>query len=115
MSTGATIQPNVPFKLQHADLQRYKSLYLCSQDLGESTTLDLVGRTDIIRKLDVGQSTQSEVIVSALQSDMAFSVCRTDTVLKHLNLQVRDFSGSVVSMYDHQVTFQLIITRPTDR
>ena len=115
MSLGATVQPNVPFKLQHADLQRFKSLYLCCQDLGESTTVDLTGRTDIIRKLDVGQTTQGEVIVSALQSDLAFSVVRSDTVLKHLKFQIRDFSGAIVPMYDHQVTFQLVISRPIDR
>lgn len=115
MSTGATVQPSVPFKLQHADLQRHKSLYLCCSDLGESTTLDLTGRTDIIKKLDVGHTTQGEVIVSSLQSDMAFSVVRSDTVLKNLNFQIRDFSGAIVAFYDHQVTFQLIITRPTER
>ena len=115
MSTGATIQPNVPFKLQHADLARHKSLYLCCSNLGESTTLDLTGRTDIIRKLDVGASRQGEVIVSALQSDAAFSVIQSDTTLHHMSFQIRDCDGDIVPFYDHQVTFQLILTRPADR
>jgi hypothetical protein len=115
MSAGATVQPSVPYKMAHVDLARHKSLYLCCGDLGESTTLNLVGRTDIIKKLDVGHTTQGEVIVQSLSSDLAFSVVRSDTVLKNLNFSIRDYKGDVVQFYDHQVTFQLIITRPTER
>ena len=114
MTAGAYIQPNVPFKLQHVDLARNKSLYLCSNDLGESTTLDLRGNTSIIRKINVGHTTQGDVIVDTLQSNVAFSVYRTGTMLKHLAFQLRDFNGDVMTFYDHQITFEIILLRPTD-
>ena len=95
-------------------LARNKSLYLCSNDLGESTTLDLRGNTSIIRKINVGHTTQGDVIVDTLQSNVAFSVYRTGTMLKHLAFQLRDFNGDVMTFYDHQITFEIILLRPTD-
>ena len=114
LTLGATIQTNVPFKLQHVDLARHKSLYLCSSDLGESTTMDLMGNTSIIRKINVGHSSMGDVIVDTLQSNVAFSVYRTATMLKHLGFQLRDFNGDVMTFYDHQITFEIVLRRPDD-
>ena len=114
MTTGASIQANIPFKMQHVDLARHKSLYLCSSDLGESTTMNLMGNTSIIRKINVGHTTMGDVIVDALQSNVAFSVFRTGTMLKHLAFQLKDFDGDIMSFYDHQITFEIILMRPTD-
>ena len=114
MTVGATIQANIPVKMQHVDLARHKSLYLCSSDLGESTTMNLMGNTSIIRKINVGHTTMGDVIVDALQSNVAFSVYRTGTMLKHLAFQLRDFDGDVMTFYDHQITFEIILLRPTD-
>ena len=114
MTAGALIQANIPVKMQHVDLARHKSLYLCSVDLGESTTMNLKGNTSIIRKINVGHTTMGDVIVDTLQSNVAFSVFRTGTMLKHLAFQLKDFDGQIMTFYDHQITFEVILMRPTD-
>ena len=115
MHEGAHISAGVVTRFAHVDMQRYKSLYLCSSDLGESTTLDLVGNTDIIRKINVGSTVQGDVVIDTLQTNVCFSVYRADAVLKHLSFTIRDFGGNIVSFYDHQVSFEVILARPSDR
>ena len=115
MREGALISAGGETRFAHVDLQRHKSLYLCSSDLGESTTMNLVGDTDIIRKINVGTTVQGDVFVDSLQSNVCFSVSRSDAVLKHLAFSIRDFDGQVVTFYDHQVSFEIILARPSDR
>ena len=115
MHEGSHIDASAVARFAHVDLQRHKSLYLCSSDLGESTTLDLVGNTNIIRKINVGSTVQGDVVIDTLQTNVCFSVYRADAVLKHLSFAIRDFEGNVVSFYDHQVSFEVILARPSDR
>jgi hypothetical protein len=115
MHEGAHIYTGSVTRFAHVDLQRHKALYLCSSDLGESTTLDLVGNTNIIRKVNVGATVQGDVVIDTLQSNVCFSVYRADAVLKHLSFAIRDFDGNIVSFYDHQVSFEVVLVRPSDR
>ena len=46
---GVTISSASPVTLSHVDMQIHKCLYLCS-DLGDSTSMNILGNTDIIRK-----------------------------------------------------------------
>ena len=115
MHTGAIIHMGGNERLAHVDLQRHKALYLCSHDLGESTTLDLKGNTNVIRKINVGASQTGDVIIDTLQSNVCFSVYRIDSVLKHLAFTIRSFDGEAFDFYDHQVSFEIILARPSDR
>jgi len=115
MHEGAHITAGAVTRFSHADLQRHKSLYLCSSDLGESTTMDLVGNTNIIRKINVGATVQGDVVIDTLQTNVCFSVYRADAVLKHLSFAIRDFEGAVTNFYDHQISFEVILARPSDR
>ena len=101
-------------KCSHIDLQRLKQLYLCSNSL-PSTSLDLRGRGDIIRQIIVGNSEPGSVVVDQLPSNIAFAHFPTDTVLRHLSFQIRDFSGDIATLYGHQVSFVIELSRPSDR
>ena len=115
MKTGLSVQLGVPATLNYIDLQKHKCLYLCSTDLGESTSMTMRGSTDVIRKIPVGHTTQGQVIVDTLSNSVAFALFRSDTILKFLSFQIRDFKGDIVPLYDHDVSFEICICRPIDR
>ena len=94
MQTGVAISSGTPATLAHVDMQRYKCLYLCSSDLGDSTSMNIRGNTDIIRKIVVGNSVQGDIIVDTMQTPTAFALFRTDTTLSYLKFQLRDYRGN---------------------
>ena len=115
MGTGVSVQLNAPATLNYIDLQKHKCLYLCSGDLGESTSMTMRGSTDVIRKIPVGHTTQGQVIVDTQSNSVAFALFRSDTILKFLSFQIRDYKGDLVHFYDHDISFEICISRPTDR
>ena len=108
------IFPSVGASCNHIDLARHKALYLCSNSL-PSTSMDLRGRSDIIRQIIVGNAAPGEVVVDTLPSNVAFASFPSWTILKHLNFQIRDHTGDIATLYGHQISFVIELLRPIDR
>jgi len=115
MQTGVAISSATPATLSHVDLQTHKCLYLCSSDLGDSTSMTLRGSTDVIRKIVVGNSAQGDIVVDSLQTSTAFALFRTDTILSYLSFQLRDYKGDIVPDNGHDISFEIVIVRPSDK
>ena len=114
MTNSMQLTPGVPGKCEHIDLARHKALYLCSNSL-PSTSIDLHGRGDIIRKIIIGNSEPGSVVVDQLASNVAFAYFATETVLRHLSFTIRDFSGGIATLNGHQISFVIELSRPSDR
>ena len=114
MDDRILIQPNVFASCDHIDLARHKALYLCSNSL-PSTSMDLRGRSDIIRQIIIGNAAPGEVVVDTLPSNVAFASFPSWTVLKHLSFQIRDRSWEIATLYGHQISFVIELLRPIDR
>lgn len=114
MDARLRIEPGVSASCNHIDLARHKALYLCSNSL-PSTSMDLRGRSDIIRQIIIGNAAPGEVVVDSLPSNVAFAAFPSWTVLKHLNFQIRDYSGEIATLYGHQISFVIELLRPMDR
>ena len=67
MDARLQISPGVSASCNHVDLARHKALYLCSNSL-PSTSMDLRGRSDIIRQIIIGNAAPGEVVVDSLPS-----------------------------------------------
>jgi len=115
MQTGVAISSATPATLSHVDMQPFRCLYLCSSDLGDSTSMNMRGNTDVIRKIVVGNSVQGDIIVDTMQTPTAFSLFRSDTNLSYLNFQLRDYKGDLVPDNGHDIAFEIVISRPSDR
>ena len=114
MDNRLIIQPGVFASCNHIDLARHKALYLCSNSL-LSTSMDLRGRSDIIRQIIIGNAAPGEVVVDTLPSNVAFASFPSWTVLKHLSFQIRDHAGEIATLYGHQISFVIELLRPMDR
>ena len=108
-----SLTPGVSQQCNHVDLARHKALYLCSNSL-PSTSMDLRGNCNIIRQIIVGNAAPGEVVVDQLPSNIAFALFTTDTVLKHLSFQIRDYDGEIATLSGHQISFVLELHRPGD-
>jgi len=109
-----TSRPGVVVTCTHIDLQRHKSLYLCSKPL-PCHSIDLRGRGDILKLILVGNATVGSVIVDALPSMVNFSHFVSYSVLKHLNFTIRDHEGTIANLYDHEISFTIELLRPSDQ
>jgi len=108
------IAPGVVVTCAHIDLQRHKSLYLCSKSL-PCHSLDLRGRGDILKQIIVGNTSPGSVIVDVLPSMVNFSHFVSYTMLKHLNFTIRDHEGTIANLYDHEISFTIELLRPSDQ
>ena len=59
------VGPGISASCEHADLARHKVLYLCSNSF-PSSSMDLRGRSDIVRQIIIGNSGPGEVVVDRL-------------------------------------------------
>ena len=109
MLHGPTIVVNVPARFAHTDLAVHKFLLLCC-DAFESNIMTLDGRSDVLKKVKVGQTTQGDVIVDTLQNHLPFAVLRHDTTLQYMTFTLRGFDGNIVPLYQHQCSFELVFT-----
>ena len=100
---------------QHVDLQLHKQVFLHAPGLGESSTMDLLGNTDILRRVILGNSQSGETVNDALQTGLSYVNFSSDTVLTTMRFQVKSFDGSLVTMQDHEIGFELIIERPGEK
>ena len=107
MLKGLTITASAPARFAHTDLAVHKFLLLCCNAF-ESNILTLDGRSDVVKKIKVGQSVQGEVIVDTLQNHLPFAVLRHDMTLQYLTFTLRGFDGSIVPLYQHQLSFELV-------
>jgi hypothetical protein len=113
MDGTLSLTPGVSQQCNHVDLARHKALYLCSNSL-PSTSMDLRGNNSIIRQIVVGNAAPGEVVVDQLPSNIAFALFNTDSVLKHLSFQIRDYDGEIATLSGHQISFVLELHRPGD-
>jgi hypothetical protein len=114
MRTRLHVTPGVTVTCSHIDLQRHKSLYLCSDTL-PSTSMDLRGRGDIIKQIVIGNAGPGQVIVDALPSMASFSHFISFTVLNNINFTIRSHDGQIANLYDHEVSFTIELLRPADQ
>jgi hypothetical protein len=114
MRTRLHLTSGVTATCTHIDLQRHKSLYLCSKSL-PCHCIDLRGRGDILKQILVGNAAVGQVIVDALPSMVCFSHFVSYAVLKHLNFTIRDHAGQVANLYDHEVSFTIELLRTADQ
>jgi len=114
MRSRLHLTPGIVVTCSHIDLQRHKSLYLCSKSL-PCHSMDLRGRGDILKQILVGNATVGSVIVDALPSMVNFSHFVSYSVLKHLNFTIRDHEGTIANLYDHEISFTIELLRPSDQ
>jgi len=107
------LAPGFAGTCSHIDLQRHKALYLCSDTL-PSNSLDLRGRSDIIKQIVVGNSSPGQVLVDALPTMANFSHLISFSVLKHINFTICGHDGRIADLYDHHVSFVIELLRPSD-
>ena len=77
--------------------------------------MDLLGNTDILRRVVLGNSQSGETVNDALQTGLSYVTFSSDTVLTTMRFQVKSFDGSLVTMHDHEIGFELIIERPGEK
>jgi len=114
MRTRLRVIPGELAVCGHLDLQRHKSLYLCSNTL-PSTSMDLHGRGDIIKQIVIGNAAPGQVVVDSLPSMASFSHFNTFTVLNNVNFNIRSHDGQIANMYDHGISFTIELLRPSDQ
>jgi len=113
MRSRLHVAPGVTVACTHIDLQRHKSLYLCSSTL-PSTSMDLRGRGDIVKQIVIGNVAAGQVIVDALPSMVSFSHFISYTVLGNIAFTIRSHDGQIANLYDHDVAFTIELLRPAD-
>ena len=107
------LAPNQSRRCSHIDLQPHKVLYLCSDRL-PSNSMDLRGRSDIVKAIMIGNAAPGQVLVDSLPNTANFSHFAAFTVLKHIDFTVRDHRGGICDLYNHQISFQIEFIRPAD-
>ncbi len=115
MTTQNDIYLNSPLVCSFIDLQHHKQLFLHSPGLGESSTMNMLGNTDIVRRIILGQSQTGDVITDVLQTAISSVTFGTDTTLQRIHFQIKGYDGRVIPMQFHQVSFEMIIIRPDDK
>ena len=114
MATQNDIYLNSPLVCSYIDLQHHKTLFLHSPGLGESSTMNLLGNTDIVRRIVLGQSQTGDVITDVLQTALSSVTFGADTSLQRIHFQIKGYDGRVIPMQFHQVSFEIIIIRPDE-
>ncbi len=99
---------------QYMDLMHHKQVFIHAPGLGESTTMNLVGNTDIIRRVLLGGSAQGDVVNDVLQTTMSGVMFGSDTVLQRIHFQIKGYDGTLIEMGNHQISWELILQRPGD-
>lgn len=94
------------------DLQRHKQLFLCCS-IGESSMQLLNGDTSCISRILVNTQ-QGDVITHHLSTGLSAVHFSSDEVLQRIHFQVKGWDGETIHSGGHQVSFELIIQRPTD-
>ena len=115
MSTQNDIYLNSPLVCSYIDFQHHKTLFLHAPGLGESSTMNLLGNTDIVRRIVLGQSQTGDVITDVLQTALSSVTFGTDTSLQRIHFQIKGYDGRVIPMQFHQVSFEMIIIRPDEK
>ncbi len=97
------------------DLQHHKQIFIHAPGLGESSTMNLSGNTDIIRRVLLGGSAQGDVINDVLQTGLSSVTFGSDTVLQRLHFQIKGWDGTPIGMSNHQISWEMILVRPGDK
>ncbi len=99
----------------YMDLQHHKQIFIHAPGLGESSMMNLIGNTDIIRRVLLGGSAQGDIVNDVLQTGLSSVTFGSDTVLKRLHFQIKGWDGNLIGMGNHQISLEIILQRPDEK
>ena len=94
------------------DMVRHKQLFIHAPGLGETSTMNLSGNTDIVRRVLLGGSGQGDVVTDTLSTGLSSISFSTDTTLQHIHFQIKGYDGLIIPMSNHEVSWEIVIQRP---
>ena len=94
------------------DLVRHKQIFIHAPGLGETSTMNLRGNTDIVRRVLLGGSGQGDVVTDVLATGLSSISFSSDTTLQHIHFQVKGYDGLIIPMNNHEVSWEIVIQRP---
>ena len=94
------------------DLVRHKQIFIHAPGLGETSTMNLRGNTDIVRRGLLGGSGQGDVVTDVLSTGLSSISFSSDTTLQHIHFQVKGYDGLIIPMNNHEVSWEIVIQRP---
>ena len=77
--------------------------------------MTLQGSTDVIRRVLLGGATQGDVVTDVLQTGLHSISFTSDEQLEPIRFQAKGYDGHLISMGNHDIVFELVIQRPTDK
>jgi len=93
------------------DLQFHKQIFLCA-NIGESSMQLLNGDTSCIARILVNTQ-QGDVITHHLSTGLSAVHFSSDEVMQRIRFQLKGYDGQAIHSGGHQVSFELIIQRPS--
>ena len=98
------------------DLQYHKQLYIHAPDMPcDTTTMDLKGSTDIVRRVLLGGSAQGDVVNDTLSTGLQAIYFNTDAVLHRMRFQIKGWDGKTLGMSNHQISWEMCLVPPDEK
>ena len=98
------------------DLQYHKQLFIHAPGLPcDTSTMDLKGSTDIVRRVLVGGSAQGDVVNDALGTSLQAITFSSEAVLHRMHFQIKGWSGKTLGMSNHQISWEICLVPPGEK
>ena len=95
------------------DLAPVKQAHIHSPGLGEQSTLTLGGATDVVRRVLLARNpVQGEICVDTLSTALSAVHFDADTTLSRLHFRICDYTGALLPLSNHEISWEIIIQRP---
>ena len=107
------IRQGQSLEMSFVDLAVTKQVFIHT-NIGETTCMSTSGATDIARRVLVGDAAQGQVITDHLQNSFPNLYFPRETTLQRLSFSIRDHLGALLGLSEHQISFEIVLTRPDE-